>query len=251
MVEHTLYRLTGFPTPHWEAMVKPVIEGLDQDGLMSLRRALVIRQATYLPPGAEAEEIYARRDVWTYALIIGAVQCITGRKPTIPGIAVSWLQSDADCMRALDLLAHGMGVIHELLFRAGLVQSEQTEAIEEVDEQAECDAVAESSPAEAVLNQLVGLVRSDDIEIGKRGSALHIVPDGVLIDRKKAFRLLSDDWKPLDEAVAERFERRRYHPRSARDGVFIEGYVVPRALFEEWIPEPVEVDDLEECHEHA
>ncbi|RMF20764.1 MAG: hypothetical protein D6760_10815 [Deltaproteobacteria bacterium] len=217
-----IHRLVGFPDPHWDMLCAPLLDKLDGEGLELVRRALVVRQGRYLPPSADAEEIYAKRDVWTYAVFVAALRRLGVN--AIPPMGREWIERDPECARALDAAGYNVGIIDEMLRKAGL------------------------PPAEfRFLDWLVKMVEERLLPVGVRGAPIHIVPDGVLIVRPKAFRALGDDWENVERRFLDEEGHpplRQFSPRG-RPELKLRGYVVDRARFR-GLPEDVEVDDLEE-----
>ncbi|MDM4770925.1 MobH family relaxase [Solimonas sp. SE-A11] len=87
-------RHIGVPKAHWNALYDPVFKayayfvqqcpaseahhhagagGLLQHGLETVEKALALRRGKLLPPGASAEELAAKQDVWTYATATAAL----------------------------------------------------------------------------------------------------------------------------------------------------------------------------------
>lgn len=87
-------RHVGVPKAHWNALYDPVFKayayfvqqcpaseahhhagagGLLQHGLETVEKALALRRGKLLPPGASAEELAAKQDVWTYATATAAL----------------------------------------------------------------------------------------------------------------------------------------------------------------------------------
>lgn len=87
-------RHVGVPKAHWKALYDPVFKayayfvqqcpaseahhhagagGLLQHGLETVEKALALRRGKLLPPGASAEELAAKQDVWTYATATAAL----------------------------------------------------------------------------------------------------------------------------------------------------------------------------------
>ncbi len=87
-------RHVGVPRAHWNALYDPVFKayayfvqqcpaseahhhagagGLIKHGLETVEKALALRRGKLLPPGASAEELAAKQDVWTYATATAAL----------------------------------------------------------------------------------------------------------------------------------------------------------------------------------
>lgn len=96
-------QLVGVPRAHWEAFYATVFEayagfvqqlpaseahhhagpgGMLVHGLEVVREALKLRRGRLLPPGAAAEELAARQDLWTYATATGALLHDLGKPVT-------------------------------------------------------------------------------------------------------------------------------------------------------------------------
>ncbi|HEC17125.1 MAG TPA: hypothetical protein ENI99_11230, partial [Sedimenticola sp.] len=99
----TIRQLVGVPRAHWEAFYATVFEayagfvqqlpaseahhhagpgGMLVHGLEVVREALKLRRGRLLPPGAAAEELAARQDLWTYATATGALLHDLGKPVT-------------------------------------------------------------------------------------------------------------------------------------------------------------------------
>ena len=99
----TIRQLVGVPRAHWEAFYATVFEayagfvqqlpaseahhhagpgGILVHGLEVVREALKLRRGRLLPPGAAAEELAARQDLWTYATATGALLHDIGKPVT-------------------------------------------------------------------------------------------------------------------------------------------------------------------------
>ncbi len=222
-----IHRLMGYPDTHWNTLCLPALEGMEKEKLELIRRALVVRQGRYLPPGAGAEEIYAQRDVWTYAVFAAALERLGANR--IPPEGRAWLERHHECMEALEQTRRGTGPIHDILTRAG-IQSERR-----------------------FLDWLKESIRQGEIPIGTRGAPLHIVQDGLLLLRPKLFRLFDEDWeqaehKLLAEIPEEMRTLRIFAPKDAPLLKF-KGYVLPKEWFDHLpLRTALEVADLEEIH---
>ncbi|WP_050798789.1 MobH family relaxase [endosymbiont of Riftia pachyptila] len=96
-------QLVGVPRAHWKAFYATVFEayagfvqqlpaseahhhagpgGMLVHGLEVVREALKLRRGRLLPPGATAEELAARQDLWTYATATGALLHDLGKPVT-------------------------------------------------------------------------------------------------------------------------------------------------------------------------
>jgi len=99
----TIRQLVGVPRAHWEAFYATVFKayagfvqqlpaseahhhagpgGMLVHGLEVVREALKLRRGRLLPPGAAAEELAARQDLWTYATATGALLHDIGKPVT-------------------------------------------------------------------------------------------------------------------------------------------------------------------------
>ncbi|WJW74729.1 MobH family relaxase [Thiohalobacter sp. IOR34] len=99
----TIRQLVGVPRAHWVAFYATVFEayagfvqqlpaseahhhagpgGMLVHGLEVVREALKLRRGRLLPPGAAAEELAARQDLWTYATATGALLHDLGKPVT-------------------------------------------------------------------------------------------------------------------------------------------------------------------------
>jgi|GEM_PF-2889579 len=224
-------KLIGFPNKHWKILCLPLIQGLNDDELEILRKILVVRQSFYLPIGAEAENIYRDRDVWTYAVLVVAINKM-GYSFDIPDIGKAWLEGNEECWNnvALAQTIGGTGVIHHIIKQ--ILDEDKPIKEEIVQTGQESQALKTKSIGLLFIEWLINQLNDEHVVISKRGSILHAVEEGFIIVSPNAFKKFSmdgwmdvrDSFVKLDVFVNEPCEKT--WSISNTQGVFIKGYLI-------------------------
>ena len=225
----SIYQLIGFPKIHWDALCKPILNSFDEHELQQVKHVMLIRQSVLLPIGSIAEEIYRKRDIWTYALFLSACQKIKGAQMKVPSVGEEWLASDSACTYALELsnVKPSTGILAEILEKV-FIEDNNTESKSD-----------NEKLSDKFFKWLNNEIQNSSLKINEPKGMLHIVEEGVLLTVPKVFKAFdTDNW----EVVMQDFINQDYvvfangnaevvYNVVEYPGVFVRGLIVLESEF--------------------